>query len=172
MTHRAMLAVVPAMLLALAGCSSDKQVVRTYTKEGTTAEATQRSADAEAYYLSAVQRARASLGKPEQSDALFNLGSYYRKQTRFKDAVSPLFESVSLALESGTMDELDLGRRYAELARSYAALNRWQDGAAMMRNVAPLRDRYPAEEATALGELADVYKTRLTELGMDASFLP
>ena len=172
MSRRCLLVPALVTLLTLAACSSDKKVVRTYTKEGTTAEATQRSVDAEAYYASAVQRARASLGKAEQSDALFNLGSYYRKQTRFKESVSPLFESLSLALEAGTVGELDLGRRYAELARSYAALNRWQDGEAMMRNVVPLRSRYPAHEATALTELAAVYKTRLTELGLDAGFLP
>lgn len=167
-------ALLPAVLIAIAlfaGCADEKAVVKTYSRAGSEAEATQRSSDAEAYHLSAVHRARESLGRHEQSDALFRLGSLYRKQARFQAAVPPLIESVSLALESGTVDELDLGRRYAELARSYAALNRWQDGAAMMRNVVPLQPRYSADEAADLAELASVYRTRLTELGLDTGFL-
>lgn len=168
---RPLLPATALAILLLAGCADDKHVVKTYTRAGAEAEATRRSDDAEAYHRSAVERARASLGRQDQSDALFRLGTFYRKQARFQESIPPLIESVSLALEADTVDELALGRRYAELSRSYAALNRWQDGAAMMRNVVPLQPRYPADEAAEIAELASVYRTRLTELGLDAAFL-
>lgn len=164
---------IPALvaLLLCFGCSSQKKVYQQYTAAGTTAEKQQDRVEAEGWYLSAVERAR-TLGKVEQSDALFRLGVFYRRQARFADAAKAMQESLATEQAAGRNDPLETARRQAELARDFAALNRWNDGARLLRDLAPAAARFAGNEAAELRELVVVYRQRLTALGLDATGLP
>ncbi len=161
---------VPAVLL-LSGCSSRKDVVETYTREGTAARQDQRGTDAEAFFLSAVERSR-PLDAATQSDALWRLGAFYREQGRFRDAVAPLEASLALAVGSGRTDPADLARRRIELAKAYAVLNRWNDGRDQLRDASAGLAGLTASEAADARELIDVYRERLQALGAGADGLP
>lgn len=173
MQRRSQVLAITFFGLALAaGCSTEKKVFEQYTKAGTQSEQARSGTDAEGFYVSALERARASLGKVEQSDALYNLGAFYRREARFAEAERAMTESLALARESGRFDDLAIGRRQLELARDLAALNRWHEGAPALRTLTPLVTRYPADEAADIRLLAEVYRERLATLGMDPRGLP
>lgn len=153
------------------GCTSKKDPVERYSREGTAAQQSQRGTDAEAYFLSAVDRSRA-LGPEVQSDTLLKLGTFYREQARFREAARPLGESLQLGLASGKIDDAGLARRRIELAKVYAVLNRWADGRDLLRDAAPGLAALPAEEAAGARELIEVYRLRLAELGIGSEGLP
>lgn len=157
--------------LLSSGCASKKDAVERYSREGTAAQQTQRGADAEAYFLSAVDRSR-SLGPEVQSDTLLKLGTFYREHARFREAAKPLGESLQLALASGKVDDADLARRRIELAKVFAVLNRWADGRDMLRDAAPGLTGLSADEAAGARELIEVYRLRLAELGIGSEGLP
>ncbi len=161
---------VPAALL-LSGCTSRKDVVETYAREGTAARQDQRGTDAEAFFLSAVERAR-PLDAATQSDALWRLGAFYREQGRFRDAVAPLTESLELGVRSGRIDRTDLARRRIELAKAYAVLNRWNDGRNQLRDASEGLAGLSAPEAADARELIEVYRERLQGLGSSTDGLP
>jgi len=129
-------------------------------------------AEAEANYASAVWRARNHLGKQEQSTALYNLGSFYRRHAKFKESAVALEESLSIAKDAGTFDQAAIGRRRIELAVSYAGLDRWKEGAALLREIIPVASQYTGQEAEFLKLVFSKYKERLIALGEDASFIP
>lgn len=158
-------------LLVSVGCSSRKGVVEKYTKEGETAETTQRATDAEGYYLSAVERSRA-LDPAMQADALYNLGRFYRQQARFAEAARALEQSGSLARNTAQTPDGAHARRELELARCYAALNRWQEGAAALRRSAEGWGALSAEGGKDARALSAVYFERLQQLGLDSTGLP
>lgn len=155
-----------------AGCSSDNAMFEKYRKAAVEAEADGSGTNAEAYYVSALHRARASLGKAEQSDALYQLGVFYRRQARFGEAAPALTESLDLAADARITDPVAVSRRRVELARSLAALNRWAEGASALRPVIEHVGRFPEGEAAEIRELLAVYRARLAALGADASLLP
>lgn len=165
-----------ALCLALAatlvaGCSSDNAVFEQYRKAAIEAEADGSGTNAEAYYVSALHRARVSLGKAEQSDALYQLGVFYRRGARFGEAAQTLSESLDLAADARITDPVAISRRRVELARSLAALNRWGEGTSALRSVIEHLQRFPAGEAAEIRELLVVYRTRLAALGADPSVL-
>lgn len=157
--------------LLLSGCSNRKDVVETYAREGTAARQDQRGTDAEAFFLSAVERAR-PLDAATQSDALWRLGAFYREQGRFRDAVAPLEESLDLAARSGRIDPAGVARRRIELAKAYAVLNRWTDGRDQLRDASAGLPGLTAAEAADARELIDVVRERLNALGASADGLP
>jgi hypothetical protein len=153
------------------GCTSKKDTVERYSREGTAAQQTQRGTDAEAYFLSAVDRSRA-LGPEVQSDTLLKLGTFYREQARFREAARPLAESLQLGLASGKINDAGLARRRIELAKAYAVLNRWAEGRDLLRDAAPGLGGLTADEAAGARELIEVYRLRLAELGIGSEGLP
>jgi len=159
------------VLLAVPGCGSKKDVVDRYAREAAGAEATRRSDDAEGFYRSAVERAR-ELGAADQADALLQLGSFYRRQTGFAEAVTALEESARLDAGTGAPRPLPAARRGLDLARALAALDRWPEGAAALRSTTPFLGALPADEARAASELAAAYRRRLPRLGLDTAGLP
>ncbi len=161
---------LPGTLL-MSGCSNRKDVVETYAREGTAARQDQRGTDAEAFFLSAVERSR-PLDDATQSEALWRLGAFYREQARFRDAVAPLEESLALAVRSGRIDPTGLARRRIELAKTYAVLNRWNDGRDQLREASTGLPGLTAPEAEDARELIDVYRERLQALGASADGLP
>lgn len=159
------------LALAGTGCSPEKKVVERYTREAAVAERDDRAPDAEGLYRSAVTRARA-LDAARQSDALYRLGAFYRGETRYRDAVGPLEESITLANRAGGVPAIDLARRHVELAKALAALNRWPEGAASLGSAAPGIAQMTGAEADDARELVAVYRGRLEALGLDTSSLP
>lgn len=157
--------------LLMSACSSRQDVVETYAREGTAARQDQRGTDAEAFFLSAVERAR-PLDDATQSDALWRLGAFYREQGRFREAVAPLSESLDRGLRSGRIDAAGLARRRIELARAYAVLNRWTDGRDLLRDASDGLPGLSAPEAADARELIEVYRERLQALGSSADGLP
>jgi hypothetical protein len=155
----------------MAGCSSDNAVFEQYRKAAVQAEADGSGTDAEAYYLSALNRARTSLGKTEQSDALYQLGVFYRRAARFGEAAKSLTASLDLAADARITDPIAISRRRVELARSLAALNRWPEGTATLRPVIEHVTLFPPGEQREIRELLAVYRTRLSSLGADPSVL-
>ena len=167
---------LPACIIALAaalaaGCSSDNAIFEKYRKAAVEAEADGSGTNAEAYYVSALHRARASLGKAEQSDALYQLGVFYRRKARFAEAAEALTGSLDLAADARITDPVAVSRRRVELARSLAALNRWAEGTSTLRPVLEHVGRFPEGEAGEIRELLAVYRARLTALGADPSVL-
>jgi hypothetical protein len=163
------------MFLAAAlvgGCSSDNAVFEQYRKAAVQAEADGSGTDAEAYYLSALHRARTSMGKAEQSDASHQLGVFYRRAARFGEAAKALTASLDLAADAHITDPVAIGRRRVELARCLAALNRWSEGTATLRPVIDHVALFPAREQVEIRELLAVYRARLRSLGADPSLLP
>lgn len=172
--HALLLPQTCRMLLAaalVAGCSSDNAIFDQYRKAAVQAEADGSGTNAEAYYLSALHRARTSLGKVEQSDALYQLGVFYRRGARFSEAAKTLTESLDLAADARITDPVAISRRRVELARSLAALNRWAEGTGALRPVIAHVDLFPPGEQGEIRELLAVYRTRLISLGSDASVL-
>lgn len=164
--------VIFALLFAaavVAGCASEKGVVEQYQREAKTSEAESRSADAEAYHRSAAQRAE-ELGPAQQSDTLLGLGVQLQSQQRFKESLVPLSDSLAKAHEAG-MAPTALALRQVRLAQSYAALNRWKDGAAFLKPAVPAARTLTGEDGRLARDVMDVYRTRLPELGLDAGFL-
>ncbi len=161
------------MLVAtlVAGCSSDNAIFEQYRKAAVQAEADGSGTNAEAYYLSALHRARTSMGKAEQSEALYQLGVFYRRGARFGEAAKALTESLDLAADARITDPIAVSRRRVELARSLAALNRWPEGTATLRPVIDHIGLFPAGEQGEIRELLAVYRARLSALGADASVL-
>lgn len=167
---RAASLLILAGCLAGAGCSSDRKVVDAYTHQAAVAETGDRSTDAEAFYRSALERARA-LGALEQATAAFNLGRFYREAGRFGEAVAPLREAAGLAPPSGD-GALLITRSDVELAKALAALNRWAEGTDALRTAASGVSALSPSEQADVRELVAVYRIRLKELGLDASGLP
>lgn len=153
----------------LAGCATKKDVVQQYQRDAKTSETESRSADAEAFHRSAAQRAE-ELGPAEQSDTLLGLGVQLQSQQRFKESLVPLSDSLAKAQEAG-MAPAALAVRQVRLAQSYAALNRWQDGAAFLKPAVPAAKTLTGEDGRHARDIMDVYRTRLPQLGIDASFL-
>ena len=85
--------------------------------------------------VSAVWRAKNHLGPEEVSTAYYNLGTFFRRQANFENSVSSLLESIEFAKQAGTFDNLAMGRRYIELATSYAALNQWESGIPYIKKI-------------------------------------
>lgn len=170
LAHRLCLMGLAAALAT--GCSSDNAVFEQYRKAAVEAEADGSGTNAEAYYASALHRARASLGKAEQSDALYQLGVFYRRKARFSEAAPALSESLDLAADARITDPVAVSRRRVELARSLAALNRWAEGTSTLRPVIEHLGLFPAGEAGEIRELLAVYRARLAALGADPSLLP
>jgi len=168
---------LPVCIIALAGalgagCSSNNAIFEQYRKAAVEAEADGSGTNAEAYYVSALQRARASLGKAEQSDALYQLGVFYRRRARFAEAADALTASLDLAADARITDPIPVSRRRVELARSLAALNRWTEGTSTLRPVIDDVGLFPPGEAGEIRELLAVYRARLAALGADPSLLP
>jgi hypothetical protein len=155
--------------IALAGCASKKAVVEEYQREAKTSETESRSADAEAFHRSAAERAQ-ELGPAEQSDSLLGLGVQLQSQQRFKESLVPLSDSLAKAQEAG-LAPTALAVRQVRLAQSYAALNRWKDGAAFLKPAVPAARTLTGEDGRLARDVMDVYRTRLPELGLDAGFL-
>jgi hypothetical protein len=153
----------------LVGCASRKGVVDQYQREAKASETESRSADAEAFHRSAVQRAE-ELGPAEQSDTLLGLGVQLQSQQRFKESLVPLSDSLAKAQEAG-MAPAALAVRQVRLAQSYAALNRWQDGAAFLKPAVPAARTLTGADGRLARDIMDVSRTRLPELGLDAGFL-
>ncbi|MBX9965446.1 MAG: hypothetical protein K2Y35_20485 [Burkholderiales bacterium] len=154
---------------AVAGCSSRKDVVEQYQRDAKTSEAESRSADAEAFHRSAAERAQ-ELGPAEQSESLLGLGVQLQTQQRFKESLVPLSDSLAKAQEAG-MAPTALAVRQVRLAQSYAALNRWKDGAAFLKPAVPAAKTLTGEDGRHARDIMDVYRMRLPQLGLDAGFL-
>lgn len=157
------------IVVALAGCASKKEVVEEYQREAKTSETESRSADAEAFHRSAAERAQ-ELGPAEQADSLLGLGVQLQSQQRFKESLVPLSDSLAKAQEAG-MAPTALAVRQVRLAQSYAALNRWKDGAAFLKPAVPAARTLTGEDGRLARDVMDVYRTRLPVLGLDAGFL-
>ena len=166
-TYRLTLTVVLAATLG--GCASKKDVVEQYQREARTSETEARSADAEAFHRSAAERAR-ELGPAEQSDTRLGLGVQLQSQQRFRESLAPLGESVAKAQEAG-MPPTAVALRQVRLAQSYGALNRWKEGAAVLKSAMPSALDLTGDDGKLATDVIEVYRTRLPELGLDAGFL-
>jgi hypothetical protein len=157
------------LLATLAACASKQSAVEKYQRAAQASEADARSVDAEGYHRSAVERSR-KLGPAEQSDALLGLGAFLQRQLRFSESLAPLDESLDKA-GIAIMPPSALAVRQVHLAKSYGALNRWKEGAAMLQSAMPSAKNLTGEDGQMARNVIDVYRARLPELGMDASFL-
>lgn len=161
---------LPALLLAaVAGCASKQSTVKTYERAAQKSEASKQSTDAEGYYRSAVERSR-KLGPAEQADTLLALGAFLQRQLKFSDSLAPLNESLAQAIVA-IMPPSALSVRQVRLAKSYGALNRWKEGAEMLKAAMPSAATLTGDDGKMARDVIDVYRVRLPELGMDASFL-
>jgi tetratricopeptide (TPR) repeat protein len=122
--------------------------------------------------VSAVWRSKNHLGPKEISTAYYNLGTFYRRRADFKSSVSALTESITYAEQSGEFDELAMGRRYIELATSYAGLDKWESGITYIKEVVPIYHQYDGEEAKFVAAVFDEYIKALTKRGISAAFIP
>jgi hypothetical protein len=154
---------------ALAGCTSRQSVVQKYQREAQASEAAARSADAEGYHRSAVERSR-KLGLAEQAEALLGLGAFLQRQLRFSESLAPLHESLAKAGDA-IMPPSALAVRQLRLARSYGALDRWREGAAVLQAAMPSAKTLTGEDGQLARDVTEVYRARLPQLGMDAGFL-
>lgn len=168
MTSRA--ALMAAMCIAaLGGCKSAPSKVDEYRAAAVSAEAGRRSAESEAYRRSAAERAAAE-GPHQRAAATLELGTFLQRQQRYRESVAPLQQSLAAAREAGLPPEAQAVRQFW-LARAFAPLNRWAEGAALLREAAPMADRLNAEDGRLASDVMDVYRVRLPQLGMDAGFL-
>jgi hypothetical protein len=157
------------LLATLAGCASKQSTVDKYERAAKASEASAQSADAEGYYRSAVERSR-TLGPAEQADTLLALGAFLQRQLKFSASLAPLTESLAQA-SVAIMPPSALSVRQVRLAKSYGALNRWKEGAAMLHAAMPSAATLTGDDGKMARDVIDVYRVRLPELGMDASFL-
>lgn len=169
MRHTSLLTLAIVLAATLGGCASKKDVVEQYQREARTSETETRSADAEAFHRSAAERAR-ELGPGEQADTLLGLGAQLQSQQRFKESLAPLNESLAKAQEAG-MAPTAVAIRQVRLAQSYGALNRWKEGAAVLKSSMPAARSLTGDDGKLAADVIDVYRTRLPELGLDAAFL-
>lgn len=158
-----------ACLAVLGACKSDRSKVDEYRQAGAAAEAERRSAEAEAFQRSAAERAAAA-GPAEKAATTLELGAFLQRQQRFRDSLAPLQESLAAAREAGLPPEA-VALRQVWLARALAPLNRWKEGADLLREAVPVTDRLAGEDATLAADVMSVYRVRLPQLGMDAAFL-
>ena len=160
-----------AVLLATtaAGCASKPDPVDQYQVAAAASESEQRGVDAEGYHRSAVERARA-LGPARQSEALLGLGAFLQRELRFRESLAPLNESLAIA-RAANLGAGELALRRVHLARSYGALNRWQDGAVELRAAMPAARSLDGDAGKLARDVIDVYRVRLPALQIDSSFL-
>jgi len=158
-----------ALLAIVAACGSKPDTVKEYQRAAQASESEARSVDAEGYHRSAVERSR-SLGPAKQSEALLGLGAFLQRELRFRESLAPLNESFAKALE-GSLGDAQQALRRVHLAKSYGALNRWKEGAAELRAATPAAKTLTGDDGKLARDVMDVYRVRLTELNMDASFL-
>ena len=121
--------------------------------------------------VSAVWRAKNHLGSKEISTAYYNLGTFYRRRADFTQSVSALEKSIIYAEKAGVFDSLAMGRRYIEIATSYAALNQWEQGVPYIKKVIPIRNKYSGKEAEFVALVFREYEKGLKERGLDATFI-
>ncbi|MEO8037707.1 MAG: hypothetical protein ABI794_03005 [Betaproteobacteria bacterium] len=159
-----------ALLAAtIAGCASKPDPVARYQVAAGASEREQRGVDAEGYHRSAVERARV-LGPAKQSEALLGLGAFLQRELRFRDSLAPLNESLVMA-RAANLGTTEVALRRVHLAKSYGALNRWQDGAAELRAAMPDARSLDGDAGKLAREVIDVYRVRLPALLIDATFL-
>jgi hypothetical protein len=140
-----------------------------YRQAGAGAEAERRSAESEAYRRSAAERAGA-VGPAEKAATTLELGAFLQRQQRFRDSLAPLQESLAAAREAGLPAEA-FALRQVWLARALAPLNRWKEGADLLKAAVPAVGGPSGEDARLAADVMDVYRVRLPQLGMDAGFL-
>lgn len=160
---------VAACVSALGACKSDRSKVDEYRQAGAGAETERRSAEAEAYRRSAAERAAAA-GPADKATTTLELGAFLQRQQRYRDSLAPLQESLAAARAAGLSPEA-IALRQVWLARALAPLNRWKEGADLLKAAVPAVGGLSGGDARLAADVMDVYRTRLPQLGMDAGFL-
>lgn len=122
--------------------------------------------------VSAVWRAKNHLGPKEVSTAYYNLGAFLRRRANFKNSVSTLLESIEYAKQSNSFDDLAMGRRYVELATSYAALDQWESGVPYLKELVPYWEQYTGNEYQFVVTVFGEYYKALIKKGVSAEFIP
>jgi len=159
-------------LAILAGCNPQKTYYDADLSVAADDERKGRYEEAHQNLVSAVWRAKNHLGPKEVSTAYYNLGTFYRRTSNFSESASALLESIAYAEKSGGFDELAMGRRYIELATTYAALDQWQEGIPYLEKVSPYRDRYSGREARFMETVYTEYEKAMASRGLSATFVP
>ncbi len=121
---------------------------------------------------SAVWRAKNHLGPKEIATAYYNLGTFLRRQANYKKSVLSLRESIDYAKQAGTFNNLAMGRRYIELATSYAALDQWETGIPYLKKVIPFWKQYTGNERKFVSTVFSEYSKALTKKGLSVDFIP
>lgn len=127
---------------------------------------------AEKTYASAVARSKSHLTAKDTSAALYDMGAFYRRHGNYPAAIKTLKDSIAYASEAGAFDELELGRRYVDLAASYAELGNFNDGAVYLKKLTPFWSRYSGNELSFVKAVFTLYRSNLAAAGVDASFIP
>ncbi len=165
------LTILIGLFSLVSACGIQKSYFDAEMGLGTRSQRSGKLIEAEQHYTIAVWRAKNHLDDKEISSALYNLGTNKRLQGRYGKSVELLFESINYAAKAGTFDELAMGRRYAEIAASYAELGRWKSGAVYVKKLVLIQQQYTGKEAAFLKILFRKYKKNLAKLGEDISFI-
>ncbi|HEX7047765.1 MAG TPA: hypothetical protein VF275_09385 [Gammaproteobacteria bacterium] len=109
-----------------------------------------------------------NLGDALKSTRMYDLGRIKRQLGKFEEAADLQLESIRIAEVDPAFDDVARARRYAELAMSLAALDRWRDGADWLVKVVPVRSKFDGAEAAFLEEVFARYATRMKRLGAES----
>jgi len=122
--------------------------------------------------LSAILRAKTHLKAKDVSVAYYDMGTFLSRVGQYKKSIDSLQKSVTLANESGAFDELEMGRRYIEIAKSYAGLEKWKEGQPFLDKVAPYREKYTGEEAALVDALFTEYSQAQEKQAIESGTAP
>lgn len=127
---------------------------------------------AEKSFTSAVFRSKNHLTAKDTSTALYNLGSFYRRQGNYTAAIKTLKDSLTYAGLAGSFDEQELGRRYVTLAAAYAELDQFNNGAIYLKKLVPVWSGYSGNELSFVKAVFTLYRSHLVTAGEDIGFIP
>lgn len=159
-------------LAVLAGCNPQKTYYDADLSVAADNERSGRYEEAHQNLVSAVWRAKNHLSPKDVSTAYYNLGTFYRRTSHFTESVSALLESIAYAEKSNAFDQLAMGRRYIELAISYAELDQWQAGIPYLEKMLPYKDSYSGNEARTVDTVYTEYEKAMASRGLSATFVP
>ena len=109
-------------------------------------EGKKQSAAAEEAYRSAVLFAREKLSKQAESDALYSLGQFFRREGRFKEAIDRLSDSLAMQEQISGAADVRTGRRLAELGAAFLQDRQVSETRKILERLKPIRSKYRGEE--------------------------
>ena len=143
-----------------AGCSH-QAIQEVYWKAGTSvafdAERKGNIQEAEKELKVALARADRELDDEKLASSLHNLGSFYRRQNRFSDAIHYLNQALKLKEKVSGPTSEKTGRTLAELAAVYATEGNIFEGRVYADRLKPLAKYYSGDEALFVEKIIEIY---------------